>query len=102
VRPRSASLTYVDVVQSSACGLRPQCGHVWELLFGAHPWSRSCACRLSELRTLELLDGLCKQLDAYEYQQPTESDPDGSWLRFNKPNKTTEERTQAHQLTQQV
>ena len=64
--------------------------------------SHMCACRLSELRTLELLDGLCKQLDAYEYQPPTDSDPEGSWLRFSKPNKTTEERTQAHQRTQQV
>ena len=64
--------------------------------------SHMCACRLSELRTLELSDGLCKQLDAYEYQPPTDSDPEGSWLRFSKPDKTTEERTQAHQRTQQV
>lgn len=69
---------------------------------GGRTTSRICACRLSELRTLELLDGLCKQLDAYEYQPPTDSDPEGSWLRFSKPDKTTEERTQAHQRTQQV
>lgn len=58
--------------------------------------------KVSELRMLELLEDLCKELDAYEYQQPTDADPEGTWSRQLKPNKSAGELTQAHQLTKQL
>lgn len=51
---------------------------------------------------LELLGGLCKELDRYEYHEATEAELEGSWSTVSKPNKSVEQAAQAQQQTKQV
>ena len=47
----------------------------------------------------ELLDGLCNELDAYEFREAAEDGAEGSWSRERRADKSSEEATRAQQLT---
>lgn len=51
---------------------------------------------------LELLDGLCKELEGYEFHEASEAQPEGSWSRHSQPNKSVKQAATAQQLTKQA